>query len=76
MRNSVLRGCGAEVKGLVSFAEAAGWVVTQTKGLRLMFTKEGRRAVFFSSSSGDRRALLNAKSQLNQSERAAESILH
>jgi len=72
MRNRFLRGCSEDVKRLVSFAEAAGWVVAQTRNLHLMFSKAGRRAVFFSGTPGDRRAWLNARAQLIQADKLAQ----
>ncbi|WP_240922947.1 hypothetical protein [Metapseudomonas otitidis] len=55
----------------MSFAEAAGWMVAKTRNLHLMFSKAGRRAVFFSGTPGDRRAWLNARSRLIQADKLA-----
>lgn len=71
MRNRSLRGSCEDVKRLVSFAEAAGWMVAKTRNLHLMFSKAGRRAVFFSGTPGDRRAWLNARSRLIQADKLA-----
>lgn len=71
MRNSFLRGCGEDLKRLVSFAQSADWAVQQTRKLHLKFTKPGRRPVFTSGTPGDRRAWLNAKSQLSQADKLA-----
>lgn len=72
MCKRLVRGSGEDVKRLVSFAEAAGWMVAKTRNLHLMFSKQGRRAVFFSGTPGDRRAWLNARSQLIQADKMAQ----
>lgn len=72
MANRFLRGCSEDLKRLVSFAQGAGWAVQQTRNLHVKFTKPGRRAVFTSGTPGDRRAWLNARSQLTQADRQAE----
>lgn len=72
MARRMLRGYCEDVKRLVSFAEAAGWMVAKTRNLHLMFSKDGRRAVFFSGTPGDRRAWLNARSQLIQADKMAQ----
>ncbi len=46
MANRFLRGCGEDLKRLVSFAQSAGWAVQQTRNLHLKFTKPGRQPVF------------------------------
>lgn len=73
MRNSFLRGCGADVKRLTAFATEAGWTVAQTQKLHLKFSKPGRQPVFTSGTPGDRRAWLNAKSQLVKADKQAEA---
>ena len=71
MANHFLRGCGEDLKRLVSFAQSAGWAVQQTRKLHLKFTKPGRQPVFTSGTPSDRRAWLNAKSQLSQADKLA-----
>lgn len=71
MANRFLRGCGEDLKRLVSFAQSAGWAVQQTRKLHLKFTKPGRQPVFTSGTPGDRRAWLNAKAQLSQADKLA-----
>ena len=71
MANRFLRGCREDLKRLVSFAQSAGWAVQQTRKLHLKFTKPGRQTVFTSGTPGDRRAWLNAKSQLSQADKLA-----
>ncbi|HBO1296505.1 TPA: type II toxin-antitoxin system HicA family toxin [Pseudomonas aeruginosa] len=71
MANRFLRGCGEDLKRLVSFAQSAGWTVQQTRKLHLKFTKPGRQPVFTSGTPSDRRAWLNAKAQLSQADKLA-----
>ncbi len=73
MAKRFLRGCGDDVKRLTCFAETMGWAIGQTRGLHIKFTKPGRRAVFTSGTPGDRRAWLNARSQLIQADKQAEA---
>lgn len=73
MNKGFLRGCGGDVKRLTAFAIAAGWAVAQTQNMHLKFSKSGRKPVFTSGTPGDRRAWLNAKSQLTKADKQAEA---
>ncbi|MGX5217852.1 type II toxin-antitoxin system HicA family toxin [Pseudomonas segetis] len=71
MSNRFLCGCSKDLKRLISFAQAAGWTVHQTRKLHVKFTKPGRQPVFTGGTPSDRRAWLNAKSQLTQADKLA-----
>jgi hypothetical protein len=53
---------------LVRYATTQGWEVQRTSGGHLRFTKPGCAAVFTSFTTKDRRAELNARSQLRHAE--------
>ena len=57
------------VARVVEFAAGLGFQVEATRGDHLKFTKPGRKTVFFSKTPGDRRAPLNAMSNIQKSER-------
>ena len=54
------------VRRLLDYAADTGWAVSHTKGGHLKFSKPGSRPVFCSSTSSDRRALLNARADLRR----------
>lgn len=57
------------VRRVIEYAAGRGFEPSRTKGGHLKFTKPGRKPVFFSCTPGDRRAPLNAMSNLRKSER-------
>lgn len=63
-----IRGVNEATKRLIDFAEQLGWKVSRTRDDHLRFEKEGRQTVFTSSTTSDRRAALNAKSQLRRAD--------
>lgn len=55
-------------KRLIQFAEEAGWVPSLTNSCHIRFDKPGKPAVYFSSSTSDRRAALNCRSKLRHAD--------
>ncbi|TFW43111.1 type II toxin-antitoxin system HicA family toxin [Pseudomonas fluorescens] len=70
MTASQLRGGGENLRQLVVFAEANGWMVSRTRGGHIRFTKPGLGSIYTSSTASDYRAGLNAKARLRRAERA------
>lgn len=64
-----IRKKGDAMARVVAFAEEMGFRALRTPGGHLKFVKEGHRPVFFSSTPGDRRAPLNAISNIRKSVR-------
>lgn len=60
---------GEAVQKVVEFAAALVFEACRTKGDHIKFSKPGCRSVFFSSTPGDKRAHLNAISNIRKSER-------
>ena len=56
------------VQKVVAFAAELGFTACRTKGDHIRFSKPGRRTVFFSSTPGDKRAPLNAMSNLRRAD--------
>lgn len=55
-------------KRLIQFAKEAGWVPSLTNSGHIRFDKPNKPAVYFSSSTSDRRAALNCKSKLRHAD--------
>lgn len=64
---SAARGCKG-MQRLIRYAATRGWQVQRTSGGHLRFTKPGCAPVFTSFTTRDRRAELNARSQLRRAE--------
>ncbi|MBB3332558.1 putative RNA binding protein YcfA (HicA-like mRNA interferase family) [Halomonas campaniensis] len=64
---SVARGCKG-MQRLIRYAATQGWEVQRTSGGHLRFSKPGCAPVFTSFTTKDRRAELNARSQLRRAE--------
>lgn len=60
---------GNEARRVIEFASGVGFTAEITNGGHLKFVKQGHKPVFFSATPGDRRAPLNAISNIRKSER-------
>lgn len=70
------RNFDESTKRLVEFAKQHGFSLERTKGSHLKFTRPGVTSVFFSSTTSDRRAALNCKSQIRHALHNAAAPAH